>query len=295
MFYIWLLVPNVGDIKWLYLVFALAGTIASYFTVYSVTKQSLVALLSAAWMAYFLETPYYLMLEYWAISVFLIGLAFFVMKRHGCAAVAIGLAALIREVFAPFMLIASLYYLAASWKEWWPTVFHFFTGRRIETLKTLRYTETRKMMEAYVWFAATCGVGLLYYLNGLPLTRNFAFFLNEPVHHALRFQPEVITLLFVWYLRNPPIPVLAIALALIGMTFLRKDQRPIMYASFAALPLLMLLGVVRPPFELPLRGDNVPRYAAMSIAMVNLFWLTGPFKICERIYHMMHPLSQRTP
>ncbi len=73
-FYIWLLVPNLSDIKWLYFAFALAGTAASYFAIYAATKQSLVAVLSAAWMTYFLEgvsgRQYYLMLEWWAICVF---------------------------------------------------------------------------------------------------------------------------------------------------------------------------------------------------------------------------------
>jgi hypothetical protein len=296
MFYIWLLVPNVGDIKWLYMAFALAGTVASYFAVYSVTKQSLVAVLSAAWMAYFLETPYYLMLEYWGISVFLIGLAFFVMKRHVHAAVVISVATLIKVTCAPFMLFASLYYLAASWKEWWPIVFYFLTGRRRETYRRGHY---RKAREALVWIFATCIVGCGYYLNehaagarGLAATGA-----GVMLHYPQGFRLEILAALFGGnYFLNPPLPIIVtIVLALIGMTFLGKDQRPVMYASFAFLPLLIPAGVVQ---LLGLTLANWPwtimpeRWLGISMTMVNLFWLAGFYKIYEGIYRMIqHSLS----
>jgi hypothetical protein len=294
MFYIWLLVPNVGDIKWLYLVFALAGTVASYFTVYSVTKQSLVAVLSAVGMAYFLETSHYLMYEQWAISIFLIGLAFLARRHYVSGAAAIGVAALIREVFAPFMVIASLYYFVVSIEEWWPSVSAFLRRRFVGKWRILRFTEISKSKQAYAWFVATCVVGSLMYLNGLASTGGHIHFSHSPLTtNEPGLKLEALPLLFAdgccYQHALPPVPaIVVILLSLIGIAFLDKDQSIIMYSSLALLPLLILLGVVGygPGFGGVYSSDNVPRWNAMSITIVNLFWLTGASKI-EYIYTRM--------
>jgi hypothetical protein len=274
-FYIWILVSNIQDIKWLYFVFALAGTVASYFTITTITKQRLLAVLSAAWMAYFLETNIYLMFEYWAITVFLIGLAFFVSERYVPAAAIVGVATLIRQVFGPFMLVASVYYVSEL----------ILLNRKKDGLLTLQSLQKRKRQilinkKAVVWSTATAIVGVAYYLNGLASKGAEA-----SIHFFVTFNPSILPLLFAssWF-RYPALPVgLVIALALIGLSALTSwDQRIVMYASFASMIFLMLTagggGLIT---SWQMITQSSPRYVAMSIVLVNLFWLVGLYKIAK--------------
>jgi hypothetical protein len=266
--------------------------------------------MSGAWMAYFLRgcmfpTSHYLMLEYWAISVFLIGMTFFVMKRHVWAAAAVGVATLIRLSFAPFMLFASLYYLAASTKEWAPRVHYVLTGKRQDPWRrVVRTAKTQNMKAAYAWVVATGLAGLLYLVNdmvGRPLGRPLAYYVPEVglsafMSSPLQFEPRVLWMLFnESYFPTPPIPIVAvIALALIGIAFLSKDQSIVLCASLAMLPLIIatnLVSLIVPGLTLVTWSQwaNIPsRWIAMSITMVNLFWLTGAYKICARVYYTMN-------
>lgn len=281
-FYIWLLAPNIQDIKWLYLVFALAGTVASYFAILYVTKQRLVAVLSAAWMVYFLETKVYLMFEYWAITVFLVGLAFFVSERHVSAAMIIGLASLIKEVFAPFMVIASIYYLLLVLHT--PSHENGLAG----FLQSREKRTPRIVKRAIVWCVASSIVGLAYYINGVASQGA-----ESPVHFFRTFDPILLPVLFAdsWF-QYPPIPVIVtVGLALIGISaLLRLDQRIIVYASFTSMILLMLTagseGLISSWQEIQ---QSSPRYIAMSVALVNLFWLVGLYKIAKYIHRWLMP------
>jgi hypothetical protein len=283
-FYIWLLAPNNGDVKWLYFVFALAGTVASYWAVASITKHKLLAILSAAWVAYFLETNFYFMFEYWGIAVFLVGLAFFVSERHAPAAMMIGLATLIKEVFAPFMLIASIYYLLPL------VVSHLRmkTGLGVSSNQGKRESRSRIVKRAVVWCAASSIVGFAYYMNGVSSQGT-----ESPVHFFRTFNPSLLPVLFSdsWF-QYPPIPVIVtVGLALIGISaLLRRDQRIIVYASFASMILLMLTagseGLISSWEEIQ---QSSPRYIAMSVALVNLFWLVGLYKIAQYIQHWLTP------
>ena len=294
-FYLWLLAPNIAEVKWLYLPFALAGVIASYVAVYAVTKQSVVAFFSGVWMSYFFETDHFLTYEYWAISILLIGLAFFFMNRHVPAAVAVGITSLLKEVFAPFLVIASLYYLIVSRKDWWP----FVSSQVIEKHQKTRtaaggsVTGGSKLKEAVVWTSATCMVGLLWYVNGFVSTGGRISLARVPFSTPAGFEPQLLSLLFApspqaAFFRNPAgstILPLLILMALIGMAFLGKDQSIIIYTSFLLFPLLIPFGVVTLVHGKFATAANIPqRWIAMSIAMLNLLWLTGLYKICERIY-----------
>jgi hypothetical protein len=271
--YVWLLAPSIADLKWLYFGFAMAASIASYFTIATITKQRLLAALSAAWIAYFLETNVYLMFEYWAVTVFLIGLAFFVSERHVPAAVTIGVATLIKEVFAPFMLIASIYYVSQL----------ILLKRKKDIALTLSSLQKRQAQilinkKLAAWCIATVVVGVAYFLNGLASGGA-----GEPIHFFVTFDPSILPLLFAgsWF-RYPPMPlVLVVGLALIGMSaFASRDQRMIAYGSFAFMILLMLTagggGLITSWQAIT---QSSPRYVAMSIALVNLFWLVGLYKI----------------
>lgn len=295
-FYIWLLVPSIGDIKWLYLVFALAGVVASYFAILAATKNSLVAFFSAAWMAYFLETGYFLMLDYWPVPVFLIGLALFLTKHHGWAAAAIGVTTLIKEVFAPFMVMASVYYLLAARREWIPYLHDLMIRHREGRNKFL--SGAGKTRQAVAWISATIVVGSMYILNDIA-SYGFPPSAHAMVQQILGFEPGVLWLLFTeGYFRNPPlIPiVVAVALALIGIAFLDRDQKIIMLLSFVLLPLLIPTGVIStvPGATLANLGaiwvHLTSRWIAMSLVMVNLFWLTGAYNICKYIYFRLHIL-----
>jgi hypothetical protein len=270
-FYIWLLAPNIQDIKWLYLVFALGGTIASYFTVATITKQRLLAALSAAWVAYFLQTNIYFMFEYWAVTVFLIGLAFFVSERHVPAAAVIGVATLIKEVFAPFLVIASIYYVSQV----------ILKNRREKgrwTFLSLQEREARTLINKAVWWMATLVVGIAYFLNGHASSGSFGSPI-ERVHFFRVFDPSVLTpLIYGPFFRYPPLPlILTVGLAFIGMYALANwDHRIIVSISFAAMILMMVTseGV---PWEVGLPQ----RYISMPITLINLFWLVGIYKIAE--------------
>ena len=285
-YYIWLLVPNVGDIKWLYLPFAMTASVASYFAVSTVTKRKLLAALSAAWMAYFLVggTKCYLMFEYWAISVFLIGLAFFVSEHHVLAAATIGAATLVKEVFAPFMLVASIYYLwRAVMKE---DVWRFLASPFRAGFSTPSFSRNKNHFartlstwilsnkKATVWGAVTFVVGVAYCLGALVVNLSF----ESPIHFFETFDPSILPLLFATsFFSYPPIPfILTVSLALIGISALANwDQRILAYASFAFMILLMLTSESVPSNAWPTRE------IAMSITLVNLFWLVGLYKIFE--------------
>ena len=69
-----------------------------------------------------------------------------------------------------------------------------------------------------------------------------------------------------------------------------------MYAAFLIIPLLILMGVLgfggTGDYY---RGDNVPRWNAMAISIVNLLWLTGVFWIFESAYHkVLHRKIEET-
>ena len=287
-FYIWILVPNNGDVKWLYFGFALASTGASYWAVESMTKQKLLAILSASWIAYFLETSYYFMFEYWAIAVFLVGLAFFVSERHASAAMMIGLASLIKEVFAPFMVIASIYYLL-------PLVLlhlRMKMGLGGSSNQGKRESRLRIVKKAIVWCVASSIVGLAYYMNGVASQGT-----ESPVHFFRTFDPSLLPALFSdsWF-QYPPIPVIVtVSLALIGISVLaHRDQRVILYVSFASMILLMLTaggeGLISTWEEIQ---QSSPRYIAMSVALVNLFWIVGLYRIAQYILRWLTALQLR--
>jgi hypothetical protein len=297
-FYIWLLAPEIEGVKWIYFIFALCGAVGSYFAVYAATRQGLVAFLSAVWIAYFLETEHLLMYENWAISVFLIGFAFFMLKRPLAAAVAIGIATLLKEVFAPFLVAASIYYLATSSKRWWPTI-RYTMGSRFSSVTHEHLSRWRKAelqgdaqtKLALTWIVTTCSVIFLWALNGFVSTGGNVRLSHSPfTSNQWGVQLDVLPLLFsggCCYLHVlPPLPaVVVVGLGLIGIAFLEKDQKVITYASLVAVPLLILLGIVG--YGSPYRSDNVPRWDALSITLVNLLWLVGPYKICEYAYHRL--------
>jgi len=273
-FYIWLIVPTDSNVKWLYFAFALAGTVAAYWTVAVITKRRSLAILTGAWIAYFLQTGAYFMFEYWAITVFLVGLSYFVSERHVPAAVAIGLATLIKEVFAPFMVIASIYYALPIIQRFCLKqlkIGEFFNkGKASARPQTIR--------QAIVWCLATSIVGLAYYQNGIASQGT-----TSPVQFFRTFDLSLLPMLFSnsWF-TYPPIPVtLTVCLGLIGIsTLARWDQRIIVYASFASIILLMLTagdqGLISTWEEIQ---QSAPRYVAMSITLINLFWLIGIYKI----------------
>jgi hypothetical protein len=232
------------------------------------------------------------------------------MRRHVAAAVAIGVATLIKEVFAPFMIIATVYYLVTTRNDWWPSVrYGFWAWRTIfvhalipskEKQKEKLYQEKLRggiTAETRVWITASCIVGFLFLLNGLA-SQGFTGAVTGgslPIHNPTGYHPEAISLIFDGgYFHNPPIPVIAaIALAMVGIGFLDKDQRAIIYASYGLLPFLILFGAVGWLNFVNYRADNVPRYIAMSEAIVNLFWLIGAYKICEYAYCRSKSFSHR--
>jgi hypothetical protein len=289
MFYVWLLAPTIGDIKWLYFAFALAGTVASYFTIFATTKQRLVAFLSAVWVAYFLEITCYLAYEPWGVSIFLIGLAFFLMNQHVPAAITIGVSTLIYEVFAPFLLFASIYYLVVSIQD----RLNIVEIKKSRIMRPLTH-HAKKTREAFVWIMATFVVGLLWYLNGFVSTGGRPNLSDAGFQQVLGFKPELFVLLFSGtYFRNPltigsfrgviPIVLLPVVVALVGMTFLDLDKRIIVYASFAFIPLLIPFGIIRVGATVSI-STVAERWAVMSIAMVNLFWVAGLYRICKYVY-----------
>jgi hypothetical protein len=291
-FYVWLLAPSIEGIKWLYLPFAVAGTIASYVAVYAFTKQSLIAFLSGAWTAYFLETSHYLMLEYWAISIFLIGLAFFAMKHDVLAAMMIGVAILLKEVFAPFLLVASIYYLATGWRKAQSSSYHFAAHKHV-IAEVKRLAADQSMRKAFVWILSTCVVLSIWYVNALMSTAGNVHLSHSPfTTNQPRFRPEALTLLFAagccYDHVLPPIPVIiVIGLALVGIGFIERDHKIIMYASFVMFPVLILFGVLGygSGFGEEYTFYNVPRWDALSITVVNLFWLVGLYKVGQYFYH----------
>jgi hypothetical protein len=295
-FYIWLLAPTIGDIKWLYLPFALTGTVASYFAIYAATKNRLVGAFSAAWMAYFLQTEHYLTYEYWAASFFLVGLALFFMKHNVSAAIAMGVATILKEVFAPFLLFSSIYYLVNEGDRLLDRSSFAIGGHRMWSL--LRDIGKSK---ALVWTTVTCFTGLLWYINGFVSTGGKPQITEAGFHNVAGFRPELLLLLFAGnQLRNPltlgslqgdggrPIvllpAVVVIGLALIGMTFLDKDECVLLYASFAFLPLLVPFGIIRVANAIATTANLPARWIVMSITMVNLFWVAGLYRICKYVY-----------
>jgi hypothetical protein len=263
--------------------------VASYFAIFATTKQRLVAVLSAAWVAYFLETPNYLAYEPWAVSVFLIGLAFFFMNQHVPAAIIIGVAALFYEVFAPFLLFASIYYLVVNRHDWL-----YIFGIKKSRIMTPLTDHAKKAKEAFVWLMVTFVVGGLWYLNGFVSTGGKPQLTDAGIQQALWFKPELFVLLFSGtHFRNPliigslraviPIVLLPVVVALIGMTFLDLDKRIVMYASFAFIPVLIPFGIVRVGAIVSI-SSVAERWAVMSIAMVNLFWVAGVYMICKSVY-----------
>ncbi|HMK83507.1 MAG TPA: hypothetical protein VK503_07295, partial [Candidatus Bathyarchaeia archaeon] len=238
---------------------------------------------------YFLEIPNYLAYEPWAISVFLIGLAFFFMNQHVLAAIIIGVSALFYEVFATFLLFASIYYLVVSRHDW------LYTFRIKKSRKMIQLTDhAKKAKEAFVWLMATFVVGGLWYLNGFVSTGGKPQLADAGIQQALWFKPELFVLLFSGtHFRNPlaigsfrgiiPIVLLPVVLALIGMTFLNLDERIVMYASFAFIPVLIPFGIVRVGAIVSI-PSVAERWAVMSIAMVNLFWVAGVYMICKFVY-----------
>jgi hypothetical protein len=248
-----------------------------------------VAVLSGAWMAYFLETNFYFMFEYWAVAVFLVGLAFYVSQRHAPAAIMIGLAALIKEVFAPFMMIASLYYLSQLVL---PTRLRMKMGLGGPSNQGKRETRARIVKRTIIWCVASSIVGLAYYMNGAASHGT-----ESPVRFFRTFNPSLLLVLFgdFWF-QYPPIPVIVtVGLALIGITtLLRRDQRIILYASFASMILLMLTagseGLISSWEEIE---QSSPRYIVMSITLVNLFWLVGLYKIAQYVHHWLTPFRIR--
>lgn len=293
--YLWLLAPTLADIKWLYLPFALAGVVGSYIAIYAVTGRNILAFLSGIWIAFYLETFHYLMYEPWAVSIFLVGLAFFLMRRHVLAATTIGVATLMKEVFAPFLLFASLYYLLISRHDWWPVIVNVFASgqrdaaRQIKTMRAQPIKGWSEMKLAAVWITATFLTGLLWYVNGLVSTGGDIHFSHSPfTTNKPELRLSALPLLFAGCCSQNALPfptIIAVTLGLVAIFCLKQDQSIILYASFAFLPIMILLGVVgfggTGDYY---RGDNVPRWTAMSIAMVNLFWPAGIYKICEFIY-----------
>lgn len=276
-FYIWLLAPTIDDVKWLYLVFAVAASVASYFTVLRMTQWRPLAFLCAVWIAYFLESPWYFMFEYWAIPVFLVGLAFFVSERNLPAAVIIGVATLIKEIFIPFMLIASIIYML----QW-----IFLRLRKRSTVTCVR--------RAVVWCIATIIVGAAYSINAIVSAGA-----TSPYNFLETFDPSILLSLFaVYWFRYPPIPIiLALSFSLIGMTALTKwSQRIIIYGSFVSMILLML--TVGESFFVSREEllQSSPRYIAMSITLINIFWLVGIYKTVEWTAKvLLRRVSQQQP
>jgi len=164
-----------------------------------------------------------------------------------------------------------------------------------ETMRRRQHMENRKTKLALVWIVVTSAVGFMYILNDIASREGggllLSGFIQTPATNMLGFEPGVLWLLFTEdYFTRPPIPViLAVALALVGMAFLDKDQSIITYLSFAQLPLLIAMGVVTTEPGLTIAvwrtWTNVPsRWIAMSITMVNLFWLVAPYALAKHIY-----------
>ena len=143
--------------------------------------------------------------------------------------------------------------------------------------------------------------GLLWYINGFVSTAGNPRIAEAGFHNVAGFKPELLLLLFGGtQLRNPltfgslqgegghPIillpAIVVIALALIGMTFLDKDECIIMYAAFAFLPLLVPFGIIQVGNAIATAANLPSRWIVMSITMVNLFWVAGVYKICKYVY-----------
>jgi len=214
----------------------------------------------------------------------LVGLAFFISERYASAAILIGVATLIKEVFAPFMLIASIYYLV-------PLVvsrLRMKNGLGGSSNQGRRDSRLRIVNRAIVWCVASSIVGLAYYMNGAASQGT-----ESPVHFFRTFNPSFLPVLFAdsWF-QYPPIPVIVtVSLALIGISaMLRRDQRIIVYVSFASMILLMLTagseGLISSWEEIQ---QSSPRYIAMSVALINLFWLVGLYKVARYIQHWLTP------
>jgi hypothetical protein len=253
LFYIWLLLPDVQSIKWLYLTFSFSASLGSYFAIRSVTNSLLFGVFSALWMAWYMQKPFYLMFEYWAISIFLVSMAFFVKGHHRVAAILATMSALIKEVFAPFLVFAAGFY---------------FLGRR--------------KREFVIWGLATLACGSIY-LAYLLWTDSLG---KQTVVYLAQLNPNLdLQGLFdvsSYFFNNPPLPMAAnIILALIGMSVADKDQRRILYASFFFMPLLMFTAKENPPYTVSInvRDMVLSRWLAMPITLVGLFWLAGIWRL----------------
>src|SRR5208283_620841 len=135
-------------------------------------------------------------------------------------------------------------------------------------------------------------VGLAYYMNGVASQGT-----ESPVRFFITFNPSLLPVLFAdsWF-QYPPIPVIVtVGLALIGISaLLRLDQRIIVYASFASMILLMLTagseGLISTWEEIQ---QSSPRYIAMSVALVNLFWIVGLYKISQYVHRWLKSFQLR--
>ena len=282
-FYIWLVSPTTQELKWLYFIFALAATISSYFTIYLSTRRPEIAALSGAWIAYFLRTSNYLMIDYWGATLFLVGLPFFVARQHVKAAVIIGIAVLVKQTLAPFMAIAAIYYVWVRRKH-----FSSFLGYHSHKVPRVPRTISRAPLayatDSIAWSIGAISVGFAYYVNGLVSQGTF----QSPIHNSWGFDPNVLQVLFNGsFFVNPPIPLLlAFPLAIIGLLALRSGQSIIAAVSFIIMPLLMVFETVGTETKIAvLAGAIASRWVLLTILFLNLFWLVGIYEVCLIIYH----------